>query len=134
MENYYKIFTKCINSENYYYYLIQTSEKFSDIQLKKIKDLINNNPNERILVNYEMSNVLLEPQIITIIGPKMYMRSVFDTNFTNILSRLSINQVSRCERYKIIPHKNVNLEQYDMMVYSIQDLDHMLVVLLLLVL
>ena len=56
MENYYKIFTKCINSENYYYYLIQTSEKFSDIQLKKIKDLINNNPNERILVNYEMNN------------------------------------------------------------------------------
>ena len=84
MENYYNIFTKCINSENYYYYLIQTNEKFSSTQLKKIKDLINNNPNERTLINYEMCNILTQPQAITIIGPKMYMRSVFDTNFTNL--------------------------------------------------
>ena len=101
--------------------MIQTNEKFSSIQLKKIKDLINNNPNERTLINYEMCNILTQPQVITIIGPKMYMRSVFDTNFTNILNRLSIKQVTRCERYKIIPHKNVNLEQYDMMVYQLYE-------------
>ena len=121
MEKYCNFFTKCINSENYYYYLIQIRDVLNDLQKKKIKDLINNNPNERILVNYEMGDVFKTQKPITIIGPKMYMRSVFDTNFTNILNRLSINQISRCERYKIIPHKDVNLEQYDMMVYQLYE-------------
>ena len=122
MKKYYTFFTENIyDSNSYYYYLIQTNKILNNQEQNMIKNLINNNPNEKILEKKDIKQNLLYLDNLTIIGPKLHLRTVFDTNFTNILKRLSFNQILRCEKYNIFLFKNVDLKNFDMMVYQVYN-------------
>ena len=62
MEKYCNFFTKCINSENYYYYLIQIRDVLNDLQKKKIKDFLSANDLSFLEVKVANSSVKKLPR------------------------------------------------------------------------
>jgi phosphoribosylformylglycinamidine synthase len=122
---FYNFYTLKLNSENFYSYLISSEHDLNNKQITIISALLNNNPNERILIKNEIDIMNINLNKYVIIGPKMYMKSVFDSNFINILSKVSNifndNVIKRVERFHLIPKNTFKKDEFDMMVYEIYD-------------
>jgi phosphoribosylformylglycinamidine synthase len=113
----YKYYTKC--SEHFYYYLLKTNKTLSNEENNMIINILDNNPNETYLCGLSnIKNIVLNSVLI---GYKMNIISVFNTNFLSILNKLKINSVIRCEKYHIIDKTIYDSDAFDMMVYQLYD-------------